>query len=171
MPLTRWSRRHKKTFGKYDEEIWDGNFRQPPKPKSYYTKVKGQCRWCDKIIVNEDGSINERKNWHKECVDEYMFIYHSKETRAIVYKRDSGICKWCSRKSGGWQVDHIRPLVEQKGKSIEKLDYSYWELNNLQTLCSHCHHEKSGKESTGRAVKRKTKNAIRWKSFREVFGA
>ena len=31
--------------------------------------------------------------------------------------------------------------------------------------------EKSGKESTGRAVKRKTKNAIRWKSFREVFGA
>ena len=54
MPLTRWSRRHKKTFGKYDEEIWDGNFRQPPKPKSYYTKVKGQCRWCDKIIVNED---------------------------------------------------------------------------------------------------------------------
>ena len=44
MPLTRWSRRHKKTFGKKEESVWDGNFRQPPKPKSYYTKVKG-LRW------------------------------------------------------------------------------------------------------------------------------
>ena len=61
--------------------------------------------------------------------------------------------------------------MEQKGKSIGELDFTYWELDNLQTLCSPCHHEKSGKESTGRAVKRKTKKAIRWKSLREVFGA
>jgi 5-methylcytosine-specific restriction endonuclease McrA len=88
-----------------------------------------------------------------------------------VFQRDNGVCNWCNKKHGGWQVDHIRPLVEQKGKSIEELDFTYWELDNLQTLCYSCHHEKSGRESTGRAVKRKTKNAIRWKSFREVFGA
>ena len=170
MAFTRWSKRFKKTFGS-KEENWNENFRQPPKPEHYYTKQTGKCRWCGKIIVNKDGTIIHNRHWHPRCLDKYMFIYHPGETRKVVYKRDSGICKWCSRKSGGWQVDHIRPLVEQKGKSIEELDFTYWELNNLQTLCSHCHHEKSGKESTGRAVKRKTKNAIRWKSFREVFGA
>ena len=170
MPLTRWSRRHKKTFGKYDEEVWDGNFRQPPKPKSYYTKVKGQCRWCDKIIVKEDGSINVRKNWHQDCVDEYMFIYHSKETRAIVYKRDRGVCVWCDSLSHRWHVDHIKPLVEQKGKSVKELDYSYWGMDNLQTLCSNCHRMKTSDEAHNRAKDRKNKDKVKWKSFREVFG-
>ena len=170
MPLTRWSRRHKKTFGKYDEEVWDGNFRQPPKPKSYYTKVKGQCRWCDKIIVKEDGSINVRKNWHQDCVNEYMFIYHSKETRAIVYKRDSGICAWCDSLSHRWHADHIKPLVEQKGKSVKELDYTYWGMDNLQTLCSNCHRMKTSDEAHNRAKDRKNKDKVKWKSFREVFG-
>ena len=42
MPLSRFGRRHERTFGKEKEE-WDGNFRKPPKPDSYYTKIKGQC--------------------------------------------------------------------------------------------------------------------------------
>ena len=56
MPLSRWSKRHEKTFGKKKEK-WNGNFRLPPKPECYYTKVKGQCRWCGNMILNEDGSI------------------------------------------------------------------------------------------------------------------
>ena len=50
MPLSRWSSRHKKTFGKKKEK-WDGNFRLPPKPDSYYTQTKGHCRWCSKVIL------------------------------------------------------------------------------------------------------------------------
>tara|TARA_B100001094_G_scaffold330605_1_gene396225 strand:+ start:770 stop:985 length:216 start_codon:yes stop_codon:yes gene_type:complete len=53
MPLSRWSKRHKKTFGKKKEK-WDGNFRLPPKPDSYYTKTKGSCRWCGNVILKED---------------------------------------------------------------------------------------------------------------------
>ena len=58
MPLSRWSSRHKKTFNKKKKEKWDGNFRLPPKPDSYYTQTKGNCRWCGKVILNEDGTIN-----------------------------------------------------------------------------------------------------------------
>ena len=50
MPLSRYTKRHKRTFGKKKEK-WDGNFRLPPKPDSYYTEVKGQCRWGSKMIV------------------------------------------------------------------------------------------------------------------------
>ena len=52
MPLSRWSSRHEKTFGKKKKEKWDGNFRLPPKPYSYYTQTKGHCRWCGKVILN-----------------------------------------------------------------------------------------------------------------------
>ena len=35
-PLSGWTKRHKKTFGTRKKK-WDGNFRQPPKPKYYWT--------------------------------------------------------------------------------------------------------------------------------------
>ena len=71
MPLSRFGKRHKKTFGKKKEE-WDGDFRKPPKPDSYYTKIKGKCRWCSYMIVRDDETINERRSWHKECAGEHI---------------------------------------------------------------------------------------------------
>jgi hypothetical protein len=76
MPLSRYTKRHKKTFGR-DKEKWDGDFRKPPKPDSYWTKIKGQCRWCGLMIIKEDDSINKRKSWHKDCATEYMLIESS----------------------------------------------------------------------------------------------
>ena len=73
MPLSRFGRRHKHTFGREKEE-WDGNFRKPPKPDSYYVSEKGICRWCgDKIIEND--VHNTRKTWHEKCATQYMIIY------------------------------------------------------------------------------------------------
>ena len=48
MPLSRWSRRHKRTFGKKKEEskVFLEEHRIPPKPTHYYTKEKGKCRYC-----------------------------------------------------------------------------------------------------------------------------
>ena len=86
MPLSRWSSRHKKTFGEKKKEKWDGNFRNPPKPDSYYSKTKGCCRWCGTTILNEDGTINMRKTWHEDCATEYLLIYHSGEQRAQCRK-------------------------------------------------------------------------------------
>ena len=58
MPLSKFGRRHKPTFGKKKEK-WDGNFRQPPKPDSYYISQKGICRWCgEKIIENGTHTVS-----------------------------------------------------------------------------------------------------------------
>ena len=78
-----------------------------------------------------------RKSWHEQCVDEYMIIYHTREARKHVYKRDKGECNYCGKNCGRrrWDLDHIRPLWEQKGVKEKDLDWSYWALDNLQTLC------------------------------------
>ena len=52
-PLSGWTKRHKKTFGTRRKK-WDGNFRQPPKPKYYWTVKKGRCRWCGGDIFKGD---------------------------------------------------------------------------------------------------------------------
>ena len=98
------------------------------------------------MIVKEDGTINERKNWHKDCATEYMLIYHSREQRAHVRKRDGGKCNHCGTFTRKWDVDHIRPLVEQKGVKEKDLDWSYYSLDNLQTLCKPCHRLKTNSE-------------------------
>ena len=59
MPLSRFGRRKKHTFGKQKEE-WDGDFRKPPKPDSYYVQEKGICRWCGKKIIENKNNVNRR---------------------------------------------------------------------------------------------------------------
>tara|TARA_Y100001937_G_C7107098_1_gene325594 strand:- start:1194 stop:1706 length:513 start_codon:yes stop_codon:yes gene_type:complete len=157
MPLSRFGKRHERTFGKEKEE-WDGDFRKPPKPESYWTNVKGQCRWCGLMILNDnDDTINTRRSWHEDCATEYMIIYHSKEQRAWVRRRDNGECNHCGNIGMRWDVDHIRPLWEQKGVIEEDLDWSYYSLDNLQTLCKKCHKKKTKDESAIRALKNKKK--------------
>jgi 5-methylcytosine-specific restriction endonuclease McrA len=46
-------------------------------------------------------------------------------------------------------MDHIKPLIAANG------DISYWQLPNLQTLCTPCHTAKTSQEATERAAKRK----------------
>ena len=135
MPLSRFGRRHKHTFGKKKEK-WDGNFRSPPKPDSYENKTH-----------------NTRKTWHEPCATQYMIIYHSGEARKHVWLRDQGRCaecgKQCTRR--GWDLDHIKPLMEQKGKSEKELDWSYYWLDNMQTLCKPCHKEKTKQDRKNNA--------------------
>ena len=154
MPLSRFGRRHERTFGKEKEE-WDGDFRKPPKPDSYYTTLNTTTTNATTLNVKEDGTINERRSWHEDCATEYMLIYHSKEQRAHVRKRDKGQCNHCGVKAGRWDVDHIKPLWEQKGVSAEDLDMSYYSLDNLQTLCKKCHKKKTAEEHRIRAKTKK----------------
>ena len=160
MPLSRWTSKHRTTLGrKRKDDPQNKSYRTPPKPESYYTSTKGQCRWCGNVITKEDGTINMRKSWHDQCVDEYMIIYHTREARKHVYKRDKGECNYCGKNCGRrrWDLDHIRPLWEQKGVKEKDLDWSYWALDNLQTLCRKCHKEKT---KTDTANARKSKKVI-----------
>ena len=162
MPLSRWSSRHKKTFGEKKKEKWDGNFRLPPKPDSYYVETKGCCRWCGTTILNEDDTINMRKTWHEDCATEYLLIYHSGEQRAQLWSRDKGICNHCGKFSMGWQADHIKPLVEQKGVKEKDLDWSYYKLENLQTLCKKCHRTKTNSEVVLKGKGKRKVNYRKW---------
>ena len=151
MPLSKFGRRHKHTFGKKKEK-WDGNFRKPPKPNSYYVQEKGICRWCGKKII-ENKVHNKRKTWHQDCATEYMIIYHSGEARKHIWKRDKGKCNDCGEECTrrGWDLDHVKPLMEQKGIKGNKLDWTYYELNNMQTLCRPCHKKKTKKDMKNNA--------------------
>ena len=162
----RWSKRHRHTFddkapkpaSKFLEE-----HRIPPKPKHYYDRKPGRCRFCGHVVKTDQGQPNKRARWHSDCVDQYNIMYHPNDARKAVWQRDNGRCVQCdvnmpktSRKpQQRWHVDHIRPLWEQKGKKFKDLDLSYWELTNLQTLCAKCHGKKSAKEAGIRAKKSK----------------
>ena len=168
----KWSKRLKKTFGKKTRETdaTQGSFRYPPKPDSYYTKIEGQCRWCGNMILNEDGTINSRRNWHENCSEEYMFYYHSGATRQKVYERDLGKCNYCGDISTRWELDHINPLSEQKNVPRDEMDWSYWSMENLQTLCYKCHKKKSGKEISEKfKLKREDKKKVNWKKIKGLF--
>jgi hypothetical protein len=151
MPLSKFGRRHKHTFGKKKEK-WDGNFRKPPKPNSYYVQEKGICRWCGKKII-ENKVHNKRKTWHQDCATEYMIIYHSGEARKHIWKRDKGKCNDCGEECTrrGWDLDHVKPLMEQKGIKGNKLDWSYYKLQNMQTLCRPCHKKKTKQDMKNNA--------------------
>jgi 5-methylcytosine-specific restriction endonuclease McrA len=118
--------------------------------------VKGQCRYCGKQILREDGTVNRRSTWHQECFKEYQVIYWPKETRKAVWKRDRGLCAGCGTKCHirNWDLDHRQPLIEAKGR-IE-----FWLLPNLQTLCPECHKKKTGAEATARAAARREAKAL-----------
>ena len=119
MPLSRFSRRHRRTWNdkKPEQEVFLEEHRVPPKPSHYYDRKKGRCRMCG-LGIYKDGKINKRSTWHPDCADEYMMIYHPTETRKRIWQRDGGECAKCGelqpRKSRyhdlKWHVDHIKHI-------------------------------------------------------------
>jgi len=140
--------RIKRTFGiksrDFDEQTFENDFRYPPKPDSYYdVKEKGVCRWCENIINDERGARNMRASWHPDCSDDYLMLYNSKHIRKYIKKRDYAECNECGEYDPRFQIDHIKPLYEQKYKTSDEVDWSYWDEKNLQTLCRECHKKKT----------------------------
>ena len=62
--------------------------------------------------------------------------------------RDKGMCNHCDKQCTrrGWDLDHVRPLLEQKGLKEDELNWDYYTLTNMQTLCRPCHREKTNKD-------------------------
>ncbi len=134
---------------------------------------RGTCRWCGEDIVHASGSHegepNRRRRWHPGCVDQYN-ASDPREARRRIRKRDRGICADCGldtiklkrefraigrgrnkaiRERGFkprqslWELDHIVPLIDGGDHSDE----------NLQTLCTPCHVEKTTREASERRVR------------------
>jgi hypothetical protein len=125
--------------------------RNPPLPVWFMDCPWGVCRWCGKIIWDEDGTILKRRHWHKECLKPYWIITDCKYAKAEVKKRDKGICAYCGKYCQyryEWELDHVKPLIDAVG------DVTYWEMNNLQTLCNTCHERKTAQENSVRKTKK-----------------
>lgn len=132
-------------------------------PPSAPHAPRGTCRWCGDPIVREDGKPDRRRNFHygpstprpragePDCLWEWE---HSRtwDARVAVLKLagDYPVCAECGRNCEqqpvcGWEADHRQPL-EDGGEH---------ELENLQLLCDDCHHEKTARENSARAAKRR----------------
>lgn len=135
------------------------SYRTPPKPLHYDTAPPGTCRWCNELIGLTKTGRQSKSRWHEACGKEYEILNFVGETRKAVWKRDQGKCAACGvvcdrKGKNGWDMDHIKPLIEAKG------DLAYWRLPNLQTLCKACHIKKTSAEATQRAeMRRKEKGA------------
>ena len=144
--MPRWRSKIKRTLGTKTraDDVHEQDYRYPPKPDSYYEVTeKGQCRWCGSIINDNMGRRNKRASWHPQCSEKYLMIYDGKTIRDYIRKRDYGECAYCGDYDARFEVDHIKPLYEQKYKTTEEVDWSYWDERNLQTLCRKCHKEKT----------------------------
>ena len=137
---------------------------------------RGTCRWCGQSILHDTGTKqgepNLRRRWHPACVDEYNQS-DPREARRRVRKRDRGICRTCGLDTNAlrreirgrgraarlrergfkargslWELDHVVPLIDGGAHDLE----------NLQTLCTPCHKNKTGEEARQRATRRQQKH-------------
>jgi 5-methylcytosine-specific restriction endonuclease McrA len=146
------------------------------RPEIQFTDApRGQCRWCGEAILYESGEkrgrTDLRRRWHSRCVEEYNQSDPS-EARKRIRRRDRGRCRACKidtyairremkkigrgrtkeirqrgfkPKQSYWELDHIVPLIDGGGHGDD----------NLQTLCTPCHKEKTAEEARRRAEARR----------------
>lgn len=103
-------------------------------------KSRSQKGYCD-------NHASKRSNWNKRpertgSTTERGYGHAWRKLRKQVLERDSYLCVQCSktgRVAEATDVDHIKAKVHG---GIDDLD-------NLQSLCSPCHKEKTAKEGRG----------------------
>ena len=130
-----------------------GRVRAASLPKS--AEGRTLCRWCGLEIPKQ-----RRSFCSQDCVHQWRLRSSPTYLRSAVLKRDRGICARCTvdtlaawamlRRSRGarrqqllavwgwksvqrrslWDADHVLPVAEGGGEC---------DLDNLRTLCVHCH--------------------------------
>ncbi|UZR95305.1 HNH endonuclease [Chondrinema litorale] len=81
-----------------------------------------------------------RKKWYSdECRKKALFEFYIIKgdptfIRKLLFEIDKGFCRSCGSSDEEWEADHIIPVTLGGGACG---------LDNYQTLCKHCHIEKS----------------------------
>lgn len=142
-------------FPKGSRPVTHRDHRKPPKPKWFHIAAPGQCRYCGEMVLNGNGGINRRANWHKPCLRLYKLYFWPGQTKRAVWRRDKGACVSCGEITSEWEMDHRRPLVESSG------DLAFWHLTNCETRCRPCHRLKTSEEAAARAKLRRDQKQIK----------
>jgi len=162
-------------------------YRRPVIPFS--EAPRGTCRWCGESILHpkgsKEGELDRRRRWHPACVDVYN-ASDPREARRRVRRRDRGRCADCGvdtyavkrevrgkgmtrklRERGYvprrslWELDHIVPLIDGGSHAID----------NLQTLCTPCHKQKTAAEARERSARTRQTSSTEAPSSSEPAGA
>ena len=93
--------------------------------------------------------------WSRESRQSRGYGAEWEKVRALVYKRDSGLCQACLREdrvTAGKEVDHIVPKAEaaRRGWTQAQTD----DPGNLELLCTPCHERKTARDN-GKAYRPK----------------
>lgn len=89
----------------------------------------GICRMCGSKVAGR------RRTWCSDsCVLNWKIASNHHIRRQQVYLRDKGVCAKCNIRVEGWQVDHIKPLIECSRGNIDA-----FLMGNLRTLCAKHH--------------------------------
>ena len=150
-------------------------------PHEFHNVGRGWCRFCGGVTLLPDDRPAPRRNWHPECVHIWKIASSSDYARRVVWDRDHGICAGCGVDTATlwagwthgpklliwlgvgagvaeyqkieprtrWELDHRTPLWRVDRAAFGA--FWYWTLDNLQTLCSACHAEKTRREARERA--------------------
>ena len=136
-------RRHKHTFA---EKRKNGmvTLKTTMIPTMFLKRI---CLCGDKII--ENGVHKTRKTTKSVySIHDNLSFKELENTYGYETKVSVRAGKQCTKRLG---LDHIKPLMEQKGRSEKELDWSYYWLDNMQTLCKPCHKEKTKQDRKNNA--------------------
>ncbi|HCT63752.1 MAG TPA: HNH endonuclease [Lachnospiraceae bacterium] len=89
------------------------------------------------IHIVEDKKAERNKYYDNNRDKKYTDFYHSDawiKIRAIVLRRDNGLCQHCYRNNKVTTADMVHHIVEIKVNWLLRLV-----LNNLISLCDACH--------------------------------
>jgi HNH endonuclease len=143
---------------------------------------RGTCRLCAVPILAADGTVNRRRRWHQLCSDYYTIVTHSEFALGVFrrldgrlrcyacgYTRHEGSCRWKGepeqlsggvyRYSHSWLTRGPCVVGEHRGFELDHIvplrDGGSHGLDNMQPLCVPCHREKTAREATERAYRRR----------------
>lgn len=111
--------------------------------KAVWARDRGRCAHCRKRV----GDYRQIADWF--VFDRDRDSSKLAGRRAILSRHQARLRAAWGARDRTWQHDHIRPLVEAEGR-IE-----FWQMANLQLLCSPCHIAK-GREDNRRRKQQRT---------------
>jgi hypothetical protein len=125
-----------------------------------YPKIDGYCACgCGRILIKPSKKWFDSKCRKNAYINFSIIKGDNSIIRNYIYLRDMGACTRCGEITSTWQADHIKPVcLGGGGKGID----------NFQTLCLHCHKQKTYSLSHHKAISSQAASILLIRNLYEV---